>query len=86
MSQPSASTTFSELTGTLHQETIESEVLRGNPLGDPHVRPLWVYTPPGYDGSAERYPSIYVIQGYTGQVAMWGNRQPFRQSFIETAD
>ena len=77
---------FSELAGTLHQETIESELLRDNPVGDPHTRPIWVYTPPGYEGSAQRYPSIYVIQGYTGQVAMWGNRQPFRQPFVETAD
>ncbi|GAA1874468.1 alpha/beta hydrolase-fold protein [Asanoa iriomotensis] len=82
MSQPM----FSDLAGTLHQETIDSRQLRGNPLGDPHLRPLWVYTPPGYDESADRYPSIYVIQGYTGQIAMWGNRQPFRQPFVETAD
>ncbi|WP_433291998.1 alpha/beta hydrolase-fold protein [Actinoplanes sp. CA-030573] len=75
-----------ELAGELHQETIESELLRGNPLGDPHVRPLWVYTPPGYAESQERYPSIYVIQGYSGHVGMWANRSPFRQPFIETAD
>jgi hypothetical protein len=66
---------------------IDSDVLRGNPLGDPHERPLWVYTPPGYDDSGDtRYPAIYVIQGYTGHVAMWANRQPFRQPFPETAD
>jgi pyridoxal 5'-phosphate synthase pdxS subunit len=28
---------------------IESSALRDNPLGDPHVRPLWVYVPPAYD-------------------------------------
>ena len=27
--------------------TISSEALRGNPLGDPTERPLWVYLPPG---------------------------------------
>jgi hypothetical protein len=27
-----------------------------------------------------------VIQGYTGHLTMWANRQPFRQPFIETAD
>ncbi len=76
-----------ELAGRLHQETIESDLLRGNPLGDPHVRPLWIYTPPGYDdASGRRYPSIYVIQGYSGQVTMWANRTPFRQNFLETAD
>lgn len=75
-----------ELAGTLHQDTIDSRALRGNPLGDPHVRPLWVYTPPGYEQGDQRYPSIYVIQGYSGQVTMWANRQPFRQPFLETAD
>ena len=76
-----------DLAGRLHQETIESTVLRGNSLGDPHVRPLWVYTPPGYeDSGADRYPAIYVLQGYSGHVSMWANRTAFRQPFIETAD
>jgi hypothetical protein len=57
--------------GTLDELTLDSEALTANPLGDPHVRPLWVYTPPGYDADAERrYPSIYVIQGLTGQLDM----------------
>ncbi|MBG0564828.1 alpha/beta hydrolase-fold protein [Actinoplanes aureus] len=76
----------SELAGTLHQESIDSALLRDNPLGDPHVRPLWVYTPPGYEQGDTRYPSIYVIQGYSGQVTMWANKQPFRDSFIENTD
>ncbi|GAA0584740.1 alpha/beta hydrolase-fold protein [Paractinoplanes ferrugineus] len=76
-----------EIAGELHRDKIESELLRGNPLGDPHVRPLWVYTPPGYAESGDqRYPAIYVIQGYSGHVGMWANRVPFRQPFIETAD
>src|SRR5919112_5581373 len=76
-----------DLVGELHHETIESELLRDNPLGDPDVRPLWVYTPPGYADSGDtRYPAIYVIQGYTGHVGMWANRTAFRQPFIETAD
>ncbi|SNY37358.1 alpha/beta hydrolase [Paractinoplanes atraurantiacus] len=75
-----------ELAGRLHRETIDSALLRGNPLGDPHERPLWVYTPPGYESGAARYPVIYVIQGYTGHIGMWANRTPFRQPFIETAD
>ena len=37
------------LRGRLDEHVITSEVLRGNPLGDPAQRPLWVYTPPGYD-------------------------------------
>jgi hypothetical protein len=76
-----------ELAGTLHEHVFDSQLLRGNPLGDPAERPLWVYTPPGYAQEASRrYPSVYVIQGYTGQLPMWRNRAPFRQPFTETAD
>jgi hypothetical protein len=76
-----------QLAGRIDELTIESELLRDNPLGDPHQRPLWVYTPPGYDDEADRrYPSVYVLQGYTGHIAMWRNRTPYRQPFPETAD
>ncbi len=76
-----------DLAGRIDRQVITSELLRGNPLGDPHERPLWVYLPPGYDDDpGRRYPSVYVIQGYTGHVAMWANRSAYRQPFTETAD
>ena len=59
-----------------------SEALRGNPLGDPHERPLWVYTPPSYAGG----PAVYVLQGFTGQLDMWRNRAAFRPTFLELLD
>jgi len=66
--------------------TFASTVLRGNPLGDPHERDLWVQLPPDYDESRDRrYPTVYVIQGYTGQVAMWDNRQAWLPTFPEAA-
>ena len=68
--------------GTLDEHVLESEALRGNPLGDPHERPLWVYTPPGYAGG----PTVYVLQGYTGQLEMWRNRVAFRPTFLELLD
>ena len=75
------------LTGRIDELALTSELLRANPLGDPHVRPLWVYLPPGYDGtSPRRYPSVYVLQGFTGQVTMWRNRTAYRQPFPEAAD
>src|SRR4029453_8997265 len=77
----------SELRGRFEEHEFESDVLRDNALGDPHRRPLWVYLPPGYDQDGERrYPSIYVIQGLTGQLDMWRNRFPFRRNFPELAD
>lgn len=67
--------------------TIESEALRGNPLGDPHVRRLWVWTPPGYDPEGDHeYVSVYVLQGYTGELEMWRNRLAFRPTFPELLD
>jgi hypothetical protein len=76
-----------EVEGRFEEHAFESEVLKGNALGDPHVRPLWVYLPPGYDEDEERrYASIYVIQGLTGQLDMWRNRTPFRRNFPELAD
>jgi hypothetical protein len=66
----------------LDEHVFESEALRGNPLGDPHVRPLWVWHPGG-DGP---YPSVYVIQGFTGQLDMWRNRSAFRPNYLELLD
>jgi hypothetical protein len=77
---------FAALVGRLNEHVIDSVLLRDNPLGDPTRRPLWVYVPPGYDDSRQRYPSVYVIQGYTGHLTMWHNRSPYRQPFPETAD
>jgi hypothetical protein len=77
----------SDLAGRFEEHVFESDALRGNPLGDPHERPLWVYLPPGYDDDSERrYPSVYMIQGLTGQLDMWRNRSAFRLNFPELAD
>jgi len=76
-----------KLAGRLDEHEFESETLKGNTLGDPHVRPLWVYLPPGYDDEPDRrYPSIYLIQGLTGQLDMWRNRSAFRKNPTELMD
>jgi S-formylglutathione hydrolase FrmB len=73
--------------GRLDHLTIKSEVLAGNVLGDPAERPLWVYTPPGYEESpGQRYPSVYVIQGYSGFLTRWANRDAFRAPYPEMVD
>ena len=73
--------------GRLDDSVMVSEALRGNPLGDPVERPISVYVPPGYDEDmARRYPTIYVIQGFMGQLDMWRNRSAFRPSFPELCD
>lgn len=69
--------------GRLDEWTIDSAALRGNPLGDPHERPLWVWTPPAWGGDG---PVLYVLQGFTGQLDMWHARAPFRATFPELLD
>ena len=76
-----------EFRGRWEEHVFASDALRNNPLGDPAHRPLWVYLPPGYDErESRRYPTIYQIQGLTGQLDMWRNRAPFRRNFPELAD
>jgi S-formylglutathione hydrolase FrmB len=75
------------LAGTLDRLVVESELLAGNPLGDPQQRPLYVYRPPGVDLDHPRpLPSVYVIQGYTGQLDMWANRTAFEPTMFERLD
>jgi S-formylglutathione hydrolase FrmB len=46
-------------------ETIVSNVLAGNPAGDPHIRTLPVYLPPSYDAEPNRrYPVIWMLAGF----------------------
>ena len=76
-----------DLVGRLDDHVLPSRLLRDNPLGDPADRPLQVYVPPGYDDEPDRrYPSVYVLQGYTGMLPMWHNRAPFRPTFPEAVD
>jgi enterochelin esterase-like enzyme len=50
----------------------ESKLLRGNPMGDDHVRRLPVYVPPGYDEDrAEPYPVVYLLAGWSGRGARY---------------
>jgi len=76
-----------DLAGRTDEHVLASDALRGNRLGDPHERPLWVYAPPPYDAEPERrFPSIYLIQGLTGQLDMWRNRSAFRPTVPELVD
>lgn len=75
------------LQGRFEELTFESQVLKDNPLHDPYQRPLWVYLPPNYEQeTSRRYPTVYMIQGLTGQLDMWRNRSAFRKNFPEMTD
>jgi S-formylglutathione hydrolase FrmB len=73
--------------GSLDRLVVESDLLADNPLGDPARRPLYVYRPPGVERDHPRpLPSVYVIQGYTGQLDMWLNRTAFEPTMVERID
>jgi hypothetical protein len=75
------------LVGALDRLTVVSEVLAGNPLGDPDHRPLYVYRPPGVERGGEgSLPAVYVIQGFTGQLDMWLGRSAFESTLVERLD
>ncbi len=71
------------LAGSLDRLVVESQLLAGNPLDDPARRPLYVYRPPG---GAAGLPSVYVLQGYSGQLDMWLGRKPFEPTIVERID
>jgi S-formylglutathione hydrolase FrmB len=75
------------IAGTLHLDRIESRALYDNPLGDPADRTLAVYTPPGYDaqGSA-RYPVLYGLHGYTGDVGALLATRPWETNVVQWID
>src|SRR3954449_2410499 len=75
------------LRGALDRLAVESELLAENPLGDPSLRPLYVYRPPGVELDHPRpLPSVYVIQGYFGQLDAWWRREPFEPNVFEGID
>jgi enterochelin esterase-like enzyme len=66
---------------------VDSELLRGNPLGDPARRPLYVYLSPRVaDGRIDRVPVVYLLQGYSNQLDTWLARKPFEPTIVERLD
>lgn len=73
--------------GRVTIESFESRVLRRNPLGDPFVREVPVYLPPGYDDSpARRYPVLFVLTGFTGSGRALLNRSNFNEALDQRMD
>jgi hypothetical protein len=75
------------LAGSLDRLVVKSEALAGNPLGDPERRPLYIYRPPGWGPDSDRrLPSIYLLQGFFGQLDQWLARNPPAPTMIERLD
>ncbi|MFZ0041230.1 MAG: alpha/beta hydrolase-fold protein [Solirubrobacteraceae bacterium] len=75
-----------ELAGSVDRIVVQSELLASNPLGDPARRPLYVYRPPRVAPGTIPVPSVYVIQGFTGQLDMWTSRSAFEPNIFERID
>lgn len=62
--------------GTLVRDTVRSEALRGNPLGDRADRAVAVYLPPSYATSpGRRYPVVYLLHGFDGDPDQWAGER-----------
>jgi Putative esterase len=78
---------FLGLRGTLRIDFVDSPALRDNALGDPSVRPLAVYTPPGYDAEgSRRYPVLYCLHGYTGDVGALISARQWETNVVQWMD
>ena len=66
-----------------HALTIESEALRDNALGDPHERPLFVWTP---EDQSLAYPTVYVLHAHMRAARWWFNVEPFEKSYPDMID
>jgi enterochelin esterase family protein len=74
------------LHGTVQTLTLESELLKGNPLGDPHVRSFPIYLPPGYDDNDARFPVIIALAGFTGTGPNMANFAIWEENLPEQMD
>lgn len=73
--------------GKLIIETVSSQVLKGNPLGDPHLREIPVYLPPSYGKvRGKRFPVIYELPGFTGTGRGAVNYNPWKANAVERLD
>ncbi len=76
-------TTEKQTQGTVKVLQHESQILKGNPLGDKHVRDLYVYLPPDYERSDKKFPVVYCLTGFTGRGKMFLNDNAFAPNLAE---
>ena len=72
--------------GRVVRTSQQSACLRGNPLGDPHERDLYVYLPPQYDGR-RRFPVVMMLAGFGAtnhSIAAWSAWKPNTLQLFDT--
>jgi S-formylglutathione hydrolase FrmB len=72
------------LAGRLERCVVTSDLLRGNPLGDPATRELPVYVPP--DRDARRLPCLWLLAGFGSRGAKYAEAGTFQPGLVEAYD
>ncbi len=75
---------FFGATGSVNRISVESRALENNMLGDPRVRAVDVYLPPGHTG--EGLPLLVDLVGFTGSGLSRTNWAGFRENLPERLD
>jgi S-formylglutathione hydrolase FrmB len=58
--------------GTIVEDIVPSQALKGNLAGDSPGRPIQVYLPPAYaERDSRRYPVVYLLHGFQGSYTQW---------------
>lgn len=70
--------------GPVQRLTVHSRHLKGNPLGDPNIRAVDVWTPPGHGGAG--LPLLVDLVGYTGSGLTHTNWKNFEENVPERLD
>jgi enterochelin esterase-like enzyme len=81
---------FGGISGRVVEVEYDSAILADNALGDPALRRLHVWLPPGYDtgataGAGKRYPVLFDLAGYTGSGLGHTNWRGFDENVPERA-
>lgn len=71
--------------GRIETTRIESECLRGNLLGDPHERDVYVYRPPN-DDSGPRLPVVMLLPGFAATHRSMLGYNPWKPNTAEIFD
>lgn len=71
--------------GRVEMRPIDSSVLRGNAAGDPHLREVPVYLPPGWTRE-EALPVVFILAGLTGRGHSMLETHPWRKGVVKRYD
>lgn len=72
--------------GRVETPGFESKLLAGNRAGDPHVREVAVYLPPGAGEAGERLPCVWLLASFTSHAHGFLETHPWRRGVVSQYD